>query len=320
MSLPILTVVGATGAQGSSVVNAALSTGLYKVRAITRNTASAKAKALEARGVEVVSADLNSFTSLEAAFADSSYIYAVTDFFEPFAAAGPEHGMAVEVQQGKNLADAAHSISTLKHYIWSTLPDGKKISNGKYLVPHFEAKNKIDAYIKSKKELYAKTTFLWITWYASNYTFPMFTPIFVPTSGKYLQIGTAAATTPILSIGDVRSNVGIFTNAIFAQPKLTQGSYVLASTEETTMGEMFDVWGEVTGRETAYVQVKDLGEFDAVWPNWGGEMGVMMEFWDEYKEDSWSGQECITRKELGLQDAKFIGIEEVYRGMDWSKV
>lgn len=87
--------------------------------------------------------------------------------------------MKVEVEQGKNLANAAIKTPTLKHYIWSTLPNAMKISNGQYLVPHFEAKNKIDEYIRSQPELLAKSTFLWVTWYASNYKFPMFTPNFL---------------------------------------------------------------------------------------------------------------------------------------------
>lgn len=84
--------------------------------------------------------------------------------------------MKVELEQGKNIANAAAKTSTLKHLIWSTLPDSRKISNGKYVVPHFDAKAKIDQYIKSKAELYAKTTFMWVGWYAQNYQFPMFTP------------------------------------------------------------------------------------------------------------------------------------------------
>ena len=68
MSLPILTVVGATGAQGSSVVNSALKSGLYTVRAITRNATSDKAKDLTARGAQVVTADLNDQASLVKAF------------------------------------------------------------------------------------------------------------------------------------------------------------------------------------------------------------------------------------------------------------
>lgn len=65
---PILTVIGATGAQGTSVVNHALKDGKYKVRAITRNVNSDKAKALASRGVEVVAADVNNEQSLTKAF------------------------------------------------------------------------------------------------------------------------------------------------------------------------------------------------------------------------------------------------------------
>jgi len=87
--------------------------------------------------------------------------------------------MKVEVTQGKNLANAAARTATLQHYIWSTLPNGKKISNGKYVVPHFEAKNAINDYIKSNSTLLPKTTFMWVTFYAQNYLFPMFTPNFL---------------------------------------------------------------------------------------------------------------------------------------------
>ena len=84
--------------------------------------------------------------------------------------------MVVETAQGINLAKAASATPTLKHYIWSTLPNGSKVSGGKYVVPHFEAKNKIDAYIKSDPVLLPKTTFLWVAFFASNIFFPMFTP------------------------------------------------------------------------------------------------------------------------------------------------
>jgi hypothetical protein len=84
--------------------------------------------------------------------------------------------MEVEEAQGINLAKAASKTPTLKHYIWSTLPNGNKISGGKYIVPHFEAKNQIDAYIKSDPTLYPKTTFVWLTYFMSNLFFPMFTP------------------------------------------------------------------------------------------------------------------------------------------------
>jgi uncharacterized protein YbjT (DUF2867 family) len=71
----ILTVVGATGAQGGSVIDSALKAGTYKVRAVTRNIDSEKAKALAARGVEVVAANLNDEQSLIRAFDVSNSLF-----------------------------------------------------------------------------------------------------------------------------------------------------------------------------------------------------------------------------------------------------
>ncbi len=65
---PIITVIGATGIQGGGVIDAAVKAGIYKVRAITRNADSEKAKALASRGVEVVVADLGNEDSLVKAF------------------------------------------------------------------------------------------------------------------------------------------------------------------------------------------------------------------------------------------------------------
>lgn len=120
----------------------------------------------------------------------SAAIYAVTDFFEPFAAHGPEKAVEIEAAQGINLAKAAAKTSTLEHYIWSTLPNGARITHGKYHIPHFVAKNRVDDYIKGDAALVAKTTFLWITFYGNNFQYPMFTPNFMvsPNSGQAVSI------------------------------------------------------------------------------------------------------------------------------------
>src|SRR5256885_7348395 len=49
-----------------------------------------------------------------------------------------------------------------------------KVSKGKYVVPHFAAKDRIDDSIRSLPELLAKTTFLYVTFYASNLQYPVF--------------------------------------------------------------------------------------------------------------------------------------------------
>jgi saccharopine dehydrogenase-like NADP-dependent oxidoreductase len=55
----VVAVVGATGSQGSSIVDVLLQDGTFSVRALTRNPDSEKAKKLKAKGVEVLKFDSN---------------------------------------------------------------------------------------------------------------------------------------------------------------------------------------------------------------------------------------------------------------------
>lgn len=65
---PRITVIGATGKQGGSVVDTFLKDGNLQVRALTRNTDSPKAQALAKQGAEVVQANFDDLDSLRKAF------------------------------------------------------------------------------------------------------------------------------------------------------------------------------------------------------------------------------------------------------------
>lgn len=62
-----IVVTGATGTQGSSIVRVMLETGEWKVRAVTRNAESDAAKAIAAKGAEVVVADYDDEKSIKKA-------------------------------------------------------------------------------------------------------------------------------------------------------------------------------------------------------------------------------------------------------------
>lgn len=178
----LLTVIGATGTQGSSVISTLLATdphqSTWRLRALTRNPSSDAAHSLQAQGVEVVAADLNSLPSIQAAFKDSYAVFAVTDFFVPFLSTGSvEQAADVEWTHCRNIVEAAADCEGLQHFIFSTLPQAKKISGGKFHVPHFDTKNKAEDLIKSEHPgLLQKTTFLWVGWYGDNFRFPIFQP------------------------------------------------------------------------------------------------------------------------------------------------
>jgi hypothetical protein len=318
-------IVGATGGQGNSVVRALLKDPSYKIRGITRNPSSEKGKALSAQGVEVASADLNDEASLVKAFSGASVIFGVTDFFEPFAKTDAEEALKVEYGQGVNIASAASKTSSLEHFIWSTLPDSRKISNGEYIVPHFEAKARIDAYIKENKSLLSKTTFLYVTFYSSNLLHPPLTPNFVKSSGKYVWFMPLPADTPLAHIGDHSTNVGVFAKAILAKGEQARGGkYVLASVQEDTFGEALTTWAKHSGKtdQTALVQV-NFEDYEVLWPKWGTEMGIMLKWWGVAKDQSWivpTGEPLLKAADLGLSQKDFVLPGEAWKAMDWSSI
>lgn len=102
LKMPTFLVVGATGQQGSSVVKALRSSTHQdvKLRAMTRNPQSPMINSLRQQDIEIVKADLEDNTSLQAALRGCDAAYLVTDFRGP----GDVQG---EIEQGKNFIRAA---------------------------------------------------------------------------------------------------------------------------------------------------------------------------------------------------------------------
>ncbi|KAH8150687.1 uncharacterized protein LAJ45_05383 [Morchella importuna] len=114
-----IVVLGATGEQGTAIINTLLTHRTYRIRAVTRNLTSPKALALSQQGIEVVPGDFDDKASLISAFQDASAIYAVTDFWAPFIGGlSASEAQALETRHGKNIVDAALEIPNLEHFIW----------------------------------------------------------------------------------------------------------------------------------------------------------------------------------------------------------
>jgi uncharacterized protein YbjT (DUF2867 family) len=80
MAARLYTVVGATGKQGGSVVQALLEhQDRYRVRALTRDPSKPAAQQLAKKGAEVVKCDVTKESDLRAAFDGSYGVFAVTD-------------------------------------------------------------------------------------------------------------------------------------------------------------------------------------------------------------------------------------------------
>ncbi len=147
----LIAVVGATGQQGGAVVRALQADKQFKVRALTRNRAKHRELA-----DEVVEADLNRPETLASAFHGAYGVFLVTNF--------QEHG-ADELKQATAAVHAARDAG-VKHFVWSTLPDVEAISKGKFHVPHFTGKAKVDRIVSEAG--FANHTFVIAPFYYQN--------------------------------------------------------------------------------------------------------------------------------------------------------
>lgn len=314
----IVTVLGATGIQGGSIVAALLNNPAYTIRAVTRNSHSDAAKSLKAKGVSVVEADLDSVESLKSAFAGTYAIFAVTNFFEALSAKGIEESAKNETRQGINLADAAAATESLEHYIWSTLPNSRQNSGGQQVVPYYESKNKVDDYIKSIPRLFTKTTFLWLGWYAGNMASPVYKPnpiTMIDGSTSYIQIQGIPSSTLIPSLGDEKKNPGLFVQAILDQPQKTlPHKIVVGVVEELAIGDVLTSFASAQNIKVQYVQVP-REEYAKLWSVWGELIDKSHSYLKLTGSKAFSNVEgdVITKESLNIEG--LVGTSEAFKSM-----
>lgn len=321
MAQKLAVVYGATGNQGLPTVDALLELGNYRVRGVVRNLNSDSAKALVAKGVELVQASLDDEEALRGAFEGSHFIYAGTNFYEPFSQVGAAKAQEIEIRWGMNLARAAAATPTLEHYIWSGHPDTVGLTEGKAPVPHFVSKYRVNDYIKQELPgLLAKTTFLHISWYDVNFDFPMWTPLWVPSAGKYVGFGDFPADMPMLVIGDVRRNLAPFVQEIVRQGDRTRhGAIVVAGMVELPLARLLEMWAEAHGKEAVYVRT-DTETWNKLWPGWVGELvSPLLNYMNVARSNAWKDlhQGVLTKEDLGIKTEDFIPLEESLKRLNY---
>ena len=147
MAAQIFTVFGATGGQGNSVALALQASGLFQVRALTRNPASAAAKALQDKGCDVLKVDWDSKDSLRAAIAGSYGVFSVTNFWGIILSSESKSATEAgdfEISYGKTIADMCKE-EEVKVLVYSGLEHVHKIL-GKPC-PLWDGKATVDQYL-----------------------------------------------------------------------------------------------------------------------------------------------------------------------------
>ena len=277
----VIVVVGATGAQGSGLVNAILNDpdGGFAVRAVTRNVDSDKAKDYASRGAEVVQGDLDDPESIKRAFEGAYGAFCVTFFWDHFS---PEK----EFEQAKLMAETAKSAN-LQHVIWSSLEDTRNwvpldddrmpTLMEKYKVPHLDAKGEAD---KLFLESGVPATILLTSFYWDNI-------IYFGMGPQKVEEGKYAFTVPM---GDKKlpgiaaEDIGVCAYGVFKRGDEFAGKTIGISGEFLTISDMASKMSTALGKEIFYNQVSHevFRGFD--FPG-AEDVGNMFQFKHDFNED-----------------------------------
>ena len=245
----ILAVFGATGRQGSSVINYVLQdpelSHKYKIRAITRDVNSEKAQQLMEK-VEVVYGDVLKRASLEKALTGVHTVFAMTT--PTFDLDG---GLEAEYNSGKTIADVTVEKGA-EYIIFSTLSSPKEISGGKYSnVIHFEAKAKVEQYIRG---LHIKSAFYSPGFFMQNFQdIPMMSPQ-QASDGTWIITSNNSPKAQLRMI-DAVGDTGKFVGAILAEPDRYEGKTFSAASASYNFEEAVAILSKATGKTVIYKQI-----------------------------------------------------------------
>ncbi|KAH9908298.1 hypothetical protein F4778DRAFT_343223 [Xylariomycetidae sp. FL2044] len=259
----ILAIFGATGQQGSSVLNYVLKdpelSGNYKIRALTRDTNAEKARQLGDK-VEVVQADMNDRASLDRALGGVHTAFVMTT------PSMSPNALQDEYDTGKRIADAAVAQG-VTHLIFSTLPSVRDISGGKYTkVAPFDAKAAIEAYIRG---LSIQSTFYCPAFFMENFAGqPFLAPRKDPNAEDVWVLERPNKPETRLPYIDAVGDTGKFIGAVLATPERFIGKTIVAAQRFYTYLEIVDILSRTTGKTVVYRQVS-AEEFKKALPFFG---------------------------------------------------
>jgi uncharacterized protein YbjT (DUF2867 family) len=301
MAKKIIAIVGATGAQGGSLAKAILSdkNSEFSVRALTRDPASDKAKELAAMGAEVVAGDIDDPQNLKQ-FLEGAYgAFFVTFFWAHFS---PEK----EMEEARRMAEAAKEAG-LKHVIWSTLEDTRQwvpldddrmpTLQGKYKVPHFDAKGESDKFFRDEG---VPTTFLRASFYWDNF-------IHFGSGPKKGSDGKLYLTFPLddkKMAGIAAEDIGKCAYGIFRKGDEVIGKTVGVAGEQLTGKEMSTALSKALGQEVIYNNVTPETFRSFGFPG-ADDLGNMFQFYRDFDNVCNDVRDVAFSKELNPELKNF---------------
>ena len=224
-------VAGITGQQGGAAAKHLLADG-WKVRGLSRDVSKPGVQALREAGAEVVQGNMDDRPSLDAAVKGVYGVFSVQNFWLP------EVGFEGEIQEGKNLADAAKTAG-VQHFVYSSV-GGADRNTG---IPHFESKWQIEQHVQA---LGLPATIFRPVGFMDNFNWSR--PYIL--NGVFSSFGlNPARTLQLIAVDDIGGLVAL----AFAHPQDYLGLALEIAGDELTESLIAETFSRVIGRPVQVV-------------------------------------------------------------------
>ena len=276
-------VIGGTGNQGGAVVKSLLERG-HEVRAVTRDTDSAKARELANAGVKLVRASLEATAALTKALEGATSLFAMTT---PLGG-----GTQAETRQGISAADAAKAAGV--HLVFTSVGSANRQTG----VPHFDSKYEVEKHIARSG---VRATVLAPVYFMENLYF-----------GK-AQLAQGIYATPLPPTRQLAqvalADIGAVAVRLLEEPGRFVGKRFDLASDDPTGNDVVAILARVTGRPFTYSQVP----LDVIRQRMGEDGAKMYEWFDRV---GFTVDRAALRREF--PDVAFHDFESWAKAQDWN--
>ncbi|WP_368366413.1 NmrA family NAD(P)-binding protein [Chryseobacterium sp. SSA4.19] len=197
-------------------------------------------------------------------------------------------------------------MSNVNHFVWSTLPNVEKISNGQYVVPKFTGKAEVDHLVKDAE--FENYIFIQPPFYFQN-----FKGHTAPQRQQDGSIGWALPIDPthkVIHIADI-NDLGKVVAGVFLNPdKVGNGSYLSLAAELNNFNDVLEVF-KANGKDYRFTYVP--AEIFSNFFEGAREVAELLAYFEAY---SYMGPNSDNQ----VQKAKEISTEPFVSLNDWIKL
>jgi uncharacterized protein YbjT (DUF2867 family) len=246
--LPLICVFGATGKQGGSVARYLTQSGGWRIRGVTRDGTSEKARKLssELPNLELTVGDMIDKSSVLRAVSGCKAVFLVTDFYTDRNIEKQKKGVLGETEEGYIVAEACKQAG-VEWFIISTLHNVKHCTGGRYSVAHFTGKNLVE---QRARELGLNTLALSPGVFMQNWMSGIFPNINVTARG-IIEWRLPLRHDVALPLIDI-DQLGLYVERALRNPQEYLDKRILCASEYLTLDQCAAIYTRVSGVPTIF--------------------------------------------------------------------